>query len=72
MVNITLPDGDIKAFEAPLTGMDIAKGISEGLARDCVAMEMDDKLVDPVSMFYISADCIVLSTGSKQKKSTYQ
>jgi threonyl-tRNA synthetase len=46
MVNITLPDGDIKAFEAPLTGMDIAKSISEGLARDCVAMEVDDKLVD--------------------------
>ena len=46
MVNITLPDGDIKAFEATLTGMDIAKSISEGLARDCVAMEVDDKLVD--------------------------
>ena len=46
MVNITLPDGDIKAFEAPPTGMDIAKSISEGLARDCVAMELDDKLVD--------------------------
>jgi threonyl-tRNA synthetase len=26
--------------------MDIAKSISDGLARDCVAMEMDDKLVD--------------------------
>ena len=46
MVNITLPDGDIKAFEAPLTGMDLAKSISDGFARDCVAMEMDDKLVD--------------------------
>ncbi|MGD8522207.1 MAG: threonine--tRNA ligase [Desulfobacterales bacterium] len=46
MVNITLPDGDIKAFESPLTGMDLAKSISEALARDCVAMEMDDKLVD--------------------------
>ena len=46
MINITLPDGDIKAFEAPPTGMDIAKSISDGLARDCVAMEMDDNLID--------------------------
>ncbi|UCG06662.1 MAG: threonine--tRNA ligase, partial [Desulfobacterales bacterium] len=46
MVNITLPDGDIKAFEAPPTGLELAQSISDGLARDCVAMEMDDKLVD--------------------------
>jgi len=46
MVNITLPDGDIKAFELFPTGLDVAKSISEGLARECVAMEMDDKLVD--------------------------
>jgi threonyl-tRNA synthetase len=49
MVNITLPDGNIKAFEAPLTGLDLAKSISDGLARDCVAMEMDDKLVDLIA-----------------------
>lgn len=46
MVNITFPDGNIKRFENDPTGMDVAKRISEGLARDCVAMELDSVLVD--------------------------
>ena len=46
MVNITFPDGNIKAFENPPTGLDVAKSISDGLARNCVAMHLDDELVD--------------------------
>ena len=46
MINITFPDGNIKAFENPPSGLDVAKSISEGLARDCVAMKLDDDLVD--------------------------
>ena len=46
MVNITFPDGNIKRFEDEPTGLDVAKAISEGLARNCVAMELDSKLVD--------------------------
>ncbi|MEE8432069.1 MAG: TGS domain-containing protein, partial [Candidatus Desulfatibia sp.] len=42
MINITFPDGNIKTFENNPTGLDIAKSISEGLARDCVAMELND------------------------------
>jgi len=46
MINITFPDGNIKAFETPLSGLDVAQSISDGLARNCVAMELDDNLVD--------------------------
>jgi len=46
MVNITLPDGSIKQFETPPSGLDVAKSISEGLARDCVAMEIDGQVRD--------------------------
>ena len=46
MVTITLPDGSTKQFEAPPTGLDVARSISEGLARDCVAMEIDGQLQD--------------------------
>jgi len=46
MINITLPDGNIKAFEGPVSGLEVAKSISEGFARNCVAMEIDDNLVD--------------------------
>ncbi len=46
MINITFPDGNIKGFEQTPTGLDVAKGISEGLARNCVAMELDSEIVD--------------------------
>ena len=41
MITITLPDGNKKTFEQPPTGLDVAQDISAGLARDCVAMEID-------------------------------
>ncbi len=46
MIHITLPDGSIKQFDQPPTGLTIAQSISEGLARNCVAMEVDGQLRD--------------------------
>lgn len=46
MISITLPDGNIKAFDRAVSGLELANSISEGLARNCVAMELDHRLVD--------------------------
>ncbi len=46
MITITLPDESIKSFEETPTGLDVAKSISENLARSCVAMELDSLIVD--------------------------
>ncbi len=46
MVNITLPDGSIKSFEQTPSGLDVALSISEGFARNCVAMELDGAVRD--------------------------
>ena len=46
MIHITFPDGKIKAFENDPTGLEVAKSISEGLARDCVAMQINGEIVD--------------------------
>ena len=43
MISITLPDGNIKAFESAVSGRDLALSISEGLARNSVAMELDGR-----------------------------
>ena len=34
MINITLPDGSVHQYEAGVTALEIAKSISEGLARN--------------------------------------
>jgi len=46
MINITFPDNSIKSFENNPSGMDVAKSISEGFARNCVAMKIDNQLKD--------------------------
>jgi len=46
MINLTFPDGNIKQFENYPTGLDVARSISEGLARNCVAMELGETVVD--------------------------
>ncbi len=46
MINITFPDGSVKQFENQPDGFTIARSISEGLARNCVAMEIDGGLYD--------------------------
>jgi hypothetical protein len=46
MVNITFPDSTKKVFENNPTGFDIAKSISEGFARTCVAMEINGEPAD--------------------------
>ncbi|MFY0603241.1 MAG: threonine--tRNA ligase [Flavobacteriaceae bacterium] len=37
MIKITLPDGSVKGFEQNSTPMDVAKSISEGLARNVIS-----------------------------------
>ncbi len=43
---ITLKDGSTKEYSAPMTVLEIAKDISEGLARAATAGEMDGEVVD--------------------------
>lgn len=40
-INITFPDGAVKQFDAPTTGMQIADSISSGLRRNSVAIVVD-------------------------------
>lgn len=46
MITITLPDGSTKEFETTATGHDIALSISEGLARNALAITVDDEAYD--------------------------
>lgn len=46
MVNITLPDGSQKQFEAPVTVAEIAANIGTGLAKAAIAGKVNGKLVD--------------------------
>ena len=46
MINITLPDGSIKQVESGTSAMDIAMGISEGLARNVLSASVNGEVWD--------------------------
>ncbi|WP_026605758.1 threonine--tRNA ligase [Methylocapsa acidiphila] len=46
MISVTFPDGAARAYEAGLSGFEIAKSISPSLAKRVVAMELDGDLRD--------------------------
>ncbi|EKB59510.1 threonine--tRNA ligase [Bergeyella zoohelcum] len=46
MINITLPDGSIRAIEKNSTPLDLAKSISEGLARNTISATINGKQVE--------------------------
>jgi threonyl-tRNA synthetase len=46
MINITFPDNSVKEFKNSPSGMDVANSISQGFARNCVAMKIDGLLKD--------------------------
>jgi len=46
MIELTFPDGAQKQFENPPTGLEVAKSISEVLARESVAIQLNGTIVD--------------------------
>ncbi|MCX7072425.1 MAG: threonine--tRNA ligase [Gammaproteobacteria bacterium] len=45
-ISITFPDGNVKQFETPPTGLAIATGISPGLAKKAVVVKVNGELWD--------------------------
>ncbi len=46
MIKITLPDGSVKEFEKNSTAIDVAKSISEGLARNVISATFEGNTIE--------------------------
>jgi threonyl-tRNA synthetase len=46
MINITFPDGNVRQYESGVSSMDIAKSISEGLAKKILVAEVNGVVID--------------------------
>ena len=70
MINITLPDGSVRQFEQGITPMDVAKSISEGLARNVLAAKLNDKVVDANTKINEDVNLSLLTWNDTEGKST--
>lgn len=69
-INITLPDGTVKQYEKGSSALDIAKSISEGLARNVLAAEINNEVVDAFQPITEDASLKLLTWNDKDGKST--
>ena len=70
MMNVTLPDGSVKQYEKGTSALDIAKSISEGLARNVLAAKIDGKVVDAVLPIENDCSLQLLTWNDQEGKST--
>ncbi|MFT5859945.1 MAG: threonyl-tRNA synthetase [Flavobacteriaceae bacterium] len=70
MIDITLPDGSIKQVDKGTTAMDIAMGISEGLARNVLAAKVNTEVVDANQPIDSDATLQLLTWKDTEGKST--
>ena len=66
MVNISFPDGMKKKFEGSVTPLEIAKSISEGLARNALAAKVDKTLIDVTTPITTDATVEIITSKSKE------
>jgi threonyl-tRNA synthetase len=69
-INITLPDGTVKSYEGKITPLEVAKEISEGLARNVLAAEVNGEVVDATRELEKDASLKLLTWNDKEGKST--
>lgn len=71
MIKITLPDGSVREYENGVTSIDIAKSISEGLARKVLAAEINGNVSDATIPLTNDSSLKLLTWDDLGGKSTF-
>jgi threonyl-tRNA synthetase len=71
MIKITLPDGSVREYARGTTAMDIAKSISEGLARKVLAAAVNGEVWDASRPINEDASLKLLTWDDTDGKSTF-
>ncbi len=69
-IELKLPDGSVKSVEKGSTALDIAMGISEGLARNVLSARINDEVWDANRPIHSDATLQLLTWNDAHGKST--
>jgi threonyl-tRNA synthetase len=70
MINITFPDGAVRQYEPGVTALDIAKSISEGLARKVLSAKVNGQVIDATRPITTDATLQLLTWTDTDGKAT--
>ncbi len=68
MIHITLPDNSVREYPKGSTALDIAKSISEGLARNVLAAKIDNEVWDATRPIHQDARLQLLTWNDREGK----
>ena len=71
MVKITFPDGAVREYQTGITALDIAKSISEGLAKKVLAASINGQVWDAVRPIYADSTLKLLTWNETEGKSAF-
>ncbi len=71
MIDITLPDGSVKTFENGATPMDVAKDISEGLARNVISAKFNDTIIETVTPLKEDGKLVLYTWNDEEGKKAF-
>jgi threonyl-tRNA synthetase len=71
MIQITLPDGSVKEFPKGATAMDVAKDISEGLARNVISASFNGKKIETVSPLTTNGSLVLYTFKDAEGKEAF-
>ncbi len=71
MINITFPDGNVRAYEKGTTALAIAKSISHGLAKKVLAAKINGAVWDATRPLHEDANLQLLTWDDKEGASTF-
>lgn len=71
MIQITLPDGSVKSFETNSTPMDVAKSISEGLARNVISASFNGLTVETTTPLTTDGSLILYTWNNDEGKKAF-
>ena len=71
MINITLPDGAVRQYEKGVSALDIAKSISEGLARKVLAASVNGQVWDAFRAINDNATLKLITWDDSEGKNTF-
>ena len=70
MIKVTLPDNSVREYESGTTSWDVAKSISEGLARNVLAAKVNGEVWDLTRPLNTDSSVSLLSFKDKEGKAT--
>src|SRR5579863_4114246 len=71
MIKITFPDGAIREYESGVTALEIARSISEGLARKVLAASVNGQVWDATRPIGTDASLKLLTWSDTDGKATF-